>query len=94
MLVERIGARLMSSRHPIVDVTPVFRRNGVRLDADRFDGIDVAQHVFDLGHPSILSRISPPGRTKGRRLVGLSADLRTMSMREMIVPKSLALSAQ
>ena len=34
MLFECIGARLMSGRHPVVDVPPVVWRNRVRIDAD------------------------------------------------------------
>ena len=64
MLVERIGTRLMSSRHPVVNVPPVFRRNGVRLDADRFDGIDAFDPATD--RLDQYSRNASAGRLRAR----------------------------
>jgi hypothetical protein len=42
----------------------VGRRVG-RIDADRLDLINRAQDTLTFGQPTMRSRISPPGRTKG-----------------------------
>lgn len=72
MLVERIGARALSGGHPVVDVPPVFRRNGVRIDADRLDRIDVAQHVLDLRPALDLQQDLAARPHEGQRLVSLA----------------------
>lgn len=72
MLVERVGARLMACGHPVMDVLPVFRRNRVRLDADRFDCIDVAEHIFDLRPAVDLQQDFAAGPHEGQRLVALA----------------------
>ena len=41
MVLERVGARLVAGCEAVMDVAPVIRRHGVRLDPDGFHGIDV-----------------------------------------------------
>ena len=65
MTFHRVRAGLLTGLHPVRDVTPVIGRDVAGVDAGALYRVDMAQHVFDLGQPSIFRRISPPGRTKG-----------------------------
>jgi hypothetical protein len=55
-----------------------------------FHRVDMAKHLFDLGPALDLQQDVAAGRTKGSVWGSPGSTARTMSMREMIVPKSLA----
>src|SRR6266851_8719369 len=44
-----VGSRPLADRHTIVDVLAVLWGGIGRIDAERLDGIDGLQHLFDLG---------------------------------------------
>lgn len=65
MTFHRVGARLLAGAQTVVEMTPVIGADFAGVDVRRFNRIDVAEHLLDLGQPSIFNRMSPPGRTKG-----------------------------
>jgi hypothetical protein len=81
----------MAGADPVADMPPVIGRDVAGVDAEGFHRVDMAEHLFDLGPALDLQQDVAAGTHEGQRLVGFAgATARTMSMREMIVPKSLA----
>ncbi|MCY1306989.1 hypothetical protein D9M70_568830 [compost metagenome] len=48
MLLVRVSARRMAGCEPVMDVTPMIRRDIGPGDVERLYGIDRAQHLFDF----------------------------------------------
>ena len=73
MMVERVGARLVSSSEPVVDVTPMIGRNRFGIDADALDGVDRLQHALDPGPALDLQQDFAARTNERQRLVRLAA---------------------
>ncbi len=55
MMVERVGARLVSSSEPVVDVTPMIGRNRFGIDADfRSERDDVHSQARSFLYQNII----------------------------------------
>ena len=71
MLLGGVGARFMTGGQPVVDVPPMVGRDILRIDADRLDGVDMAEHLFDPGPAVDLQQDLAAGPHEGQRLIGL-----------------------
>src|SRR6266852_6365341 len=69
-----LGVRswLFANRQAVVDVLPVLWRRIGRIDAERLDGIDRLQHLFDLRPPGNAQQAFAAGAHKRHRDVALA----------------------
>ena len=48
MQTERIGARFLPRRDPVVDVPPMILRDRLRINSETLDRVDHLQHTLEL----------------------------------------------
>ena len=73
MLVWRVGARFLAGGHSVVNMPPVVGRDRCGIDAETSIASIARSTRSTCRQPSSLSRMSPPGRTKGSVWNGSSA---------------------
>jgi len=65
MAFRRVGSRCLADLHLLGDMTPVIGGDVAGVDAGAFDGIDMPQHVLDLGPAFDLEQDFAAGTHEG-----------------------------